>query len=113
MWFIFDPQVVFLFSGIAQGVQRSITGLALILGPLWGGALTRRLYLMLGVMAVLEVILAVSRNDLFAFSMRILSVKVLFWWSRTVLLKKCVRRYKAFHKVTAGKLDSCFLQHMP
>lgn len=45
-------------QGIAQGVQRSITGVAMILGPLWGGALTRRLYLMLGVMAALEVILA-------------------------------------------------------
>ena len=32
----------------------------MILGPLWGGALTKRLYLMLGVMAGLEVILAVS-----------------------------------------------------
>ena len=52
--------IVVLFSGIAQGVQRSVTGLAMILGPLWGGALTRRLYLMLGVMAALEVILAVS-----------------------------------------------------
>lgn len=48
------------FSGIAQGVQRSVTGVAMILGPLWGGALTRRLYLMLGVMAALEVILGVS-----------------------------------------------------
>jgi len=46
-------------QGIAQGIQRSVTGLAMILGPLWGGALTRRLYLMLGVMAALEVILAV------------------------------------------------------
>ena len=32
----------------------------MILGPLWGGSLTKRLYLMLGVMAALEVILAVS-----------------------------------------------------
>lgn len=46
-------------QGIAQGIQRSVTGLAMILGPLWGGALTRRLYLMLGVMAGLEVILAI------------------------------------------------------
>lgn len=46
-------------QGIAQGIQRSITGVANILGPLWGGALTRRLYIMLGVMAALEVILAV------------------------------------------------------
>ena len=35
----------------------------MILGPLWGGALTRRLYLMLGVMTVLEVILAVSKKQ--------------------------------------------------
>lgn len=54
--------VVVLFSGIAQGVQRSVTGVAMILGPLWGGALTRRLYLMIGVMVVLEVILAVSTS---------------------------------------------------
>ncbi|KAJ7371828.1 hypothetical protein OS493_023169 [Desmophyllum pertusum] len=46
-------------QGIAQGVQRSVTGVAMILGPLWGGALTRRLYLMIGVMVVLEVILAI------------------------------------------------------
>ncbi|KAM7443953.1 hypothetical protein ABFA07_007329 [Porites harrisoni] len=46
-------------QGIAQGIQRSVTGVAMILGPLWGGALTKRLYLMLGVMAGLEVILAI------------------------------------------------------
>ncbi|KAL9971824.1 hypothetical protein ACROYT_G018035 [Oculina patagonica] len=46
-------------QGIAQGIQRSVTGVAMILGPLWGGALTRRLYLMMGVMAALEVILAI------------------------------------------------------
>lgn len=51
---------MFLFTGIAQGVQRSVTGVAMILGPLWGGALMTRLYIMLGVMAGLEVILAVS-----------------------------------------------------
>lgn len=82
MWFISEPQVVVLFSGIAQGVQRSITGVAMILGPLWGGALTRRLYLMLGVMAALEVILAVSGKDLLALSLGILSIKVLYRSSR-------------------------------
>ncbi|PFX33414.1 uncharacterized protein LOC111339323 [Stylophora pistillata] len=46
-------------QGIAQGVQRSVTGVAMILGPLWGGALMTRLYIMLGVMAGLEVILAI------------------------------------------------------
>lgn len=46
-------------QGIAQGVQRSVTGVAMIMGPLWGGALLHQLYLMLGVMAALEVILGV------------------------------------------------------
>lgn len=46
-------------QGIAQGIQRSVTGVAMILGPLWGGALTTRLFIMLGVMAGLEVILAI------------------------------------------------------
>ena len=78
MWFISEPQVVILFSGIAQGIQRSITGVANILGPLWGGALTRRLYIMLGVMAALEVILAVSGKNLLGFSLCIQSIKVLF-----------------------------------
>ena len=49
-----------LFVGIAQGIQRSVTGLAMIMGPLWGGALLHQLYVMLGVMAALEVILTVS-----------------------------------------------------
>ncbi|XP_067041900.1 major facilitator superfamily domain-containing protein 8-like isoform X2 [Acropora muricata] len=44
-------------QGIAQGIQRSVTGVAMIMGPLWGGALLHQLYLMLGVMAALEVIL--------------------------------------------------------
>lgn len=44
-------------QGIAQGIQRSVTGLAMIMGPLWGGALLHQLYVMLGVMAALEVIL--------------------------------------------------------
>ena len=48
-----------LFVGIAQGIQRSVTGLAMIMGPLWGGALLHQLYVMLGVMAALEVILTV------------------------------------------------------
>jgi len=103
MWFISDTQVVFLFSGIAQGVQRSITGLAMILGPLWGGALTRRLYLMLGVMAVLEVILAVSGKDLFAFSTRILSVKVLFWWSRHRSFKEVCAALQSFSQSDGWK----------
>lgn len=54
----------FLFTGIAQGIQRSVTGVAMILGPLWGGALTTRLFIMLGVMTGLEVILAVSISPL-------------------------------------------------
>lgn len=78
MCFISERQVVVLFSGIAQGIQRSITGVANILGPLWGGALTRRLYIMLGVMAALEVILAVSGKDLLEFFLCIVFIKVLF-----------------------------------
>ena len=48
-----------LSLGIAQGVQRSTTGVAMILGPLWGGSLTSSLYLMFGVMFALQVIFAV------------------------------------------------------
>lgn len=75
-----------LFPGIAQGIQRSISGVAMILGPLWGGALIRRLYLMLGVMAALEVILAVSGKD---FLDKCFSSMSYLGRHATVFLKNC------------------------
>jgi hypothetical protein len=51
---------ILVFVGFAQGVQRSVTGVATILGPLWGGSLGHRLVIMLSVMAGLEAFLGVS-----------------------------------------------------
>ncbi|EDO49760.1 predicted protein [Nematostella vectensis] len=46
-------------QGVVQGFQRSSTGVAMILGPMWGGSLVDRLFLLLAVMFGLEVFLAI------------------------------------------------------
>ncbi|XP_031560106.1 major facilitator superfamily domain-containing protein 8-like [Actinia tenebrosa] len=46
-------------QGLYQGIQRSVTGVATILGPLWGGSLGHRMVIILSVMAGLEALLGV------------------------------------------------------
>ncbi|XP_068174891.1 major facilitator superfamily domain-containing protein 8 [Antennarius striatus] len=57
-------------QGFSHGVRRSVGGLATILGPLWAGGLTDNLYvmigLMLGLLALLTLMLALSYNRLVA-----------------------------------------------
>ncbi|XP_068599962.1 major facilitator superfamily domain-containing protein 8 [Brachionichthys hirsutus] len=57
-------------QGFSQGVRRSIGGLATILGPLWAGGLIDNMYimigLMLGLLALLTLMVALSYNRLVA-----------------------------------------------
>lgn len=55
MYFLF----VCVRAGFFQGVQRSVTGVATILGPLWGGSLGHRMVIILSVMTGLEAFLGV------------------------------------------------------
>ena len=48
----------------------------MILGPMWGGGLSERLYIMMGVMMALDVILAVSRH-LESFPYRLVVITVI------------------------------------
>lgn len=41
-------------QGTTQGVRRVVTNLGIIMGPLWAGALLKRMYIMLGVMVGLQ-----------------------------------------------------------
>ena len=80
-WNFFQKQVYFTANpglGFSQGLRRSVSFLAMILGPIWAGSLVNQMYIMLGVCLVINALALVSSCNSYFFSFYITSTIIKF-----------------------------------